>query len=93
MDLEFSKEELAFREEVRSFVTTKLPTDIRDKVDNGQPLAKNDWVRWQKILFEKGWIAPNWPVEYGGTGWTPTQKYIFDLELGAAGAPPVMAFG
>lgn len=93
MDLEFSKEELAFREEVRAFVTTKLPADIRDKVDNGQPLAKNDFVRWQKILFEKGWIAPNWPVEYGGTGWTPTQKYIFDLEMGAAGAPPVMAFG
>ena len=93
MDLEFSKEELAFREEVRSFVTSKLPTDIREKVDNGQPLEKNDWVRWQKILFEKGWIAPNWPVEYGGTGWTATQKYIFDLEMGAAGAPPVMAFG
>jgi alkylation response protein AidB-like acyl-CoA dehydrogenase len=93
MDLEFSKEELAFREEVRSFVKAKLPADIREKVDNGFPLAKNDAVRWQKILFEKGWAAPNWPVEYGGTGWTPTQIYLFDDELGAAGAPPVVPFG
>jgi alkylation response protein AidB-like acyl-CoA dehydrogenase len=93
MDLEFTREELAFREEVRAFVTEKLPADIRDKVDHGQPLAKDDAVRWQKLLFQKGWIAPNWPVEYGGTGWTPTQMYIFDDEMGAAGAPPVVPFG
>jgi alkylation response protein AidB-like acyl-CoA dehydrogenase len=93
MDLEFSKEELAFREEVRSFVADKLPADIRAKIDNGQPLGKADIVRWQKILFEKGWIAPNWPVEHGGTGWTPTQKYIYEDEMGSAGAPPVMPFG
>lgn len=93
MDLEFTKEELAFREEVRAFVTAKLPPDIREKVDMGQPLAKEDAVRWQKILHEKGWAAPNWPVEYGGTGWTTTQMYIFDDEMGAAGAPPVVAFG
>jgi alkylation response protein AidB-like acyl-CoA dehydrogenase len=93
MDLEFSKEELAFREEVRAFVAAKLPADIREKVDNGFPLAKNDAVRWQKILYEQGWAAPNWPVEHGGTGWTPTQIYIFDDEMGAAGAPPVIPFG
>lgn len=93
MDLEFTREELAFREEVRAFVAEKLPADIRDKVDHGQPLGKEDAVRWQKILFQKGWIAPNWPVEYGGTGWTPTQMYIFDDEMGAAGAPPVVPFG
>jgi alkylation response protein AidB-like acyl-CoA dehydrogenase len=93
MDLEFSREELAFREEVRSFVAEKLPDDIREKVDQGIPLAKNDAVRWQKLLYEKGWIAPNWPVEYGGTGWSATQMYIFDDEMGAAGAPPVVPFG
>jgi alkylation response protein AidB-like acyl-CoA dehydrogenase len=93
MDLEYSKEELAFREEVRDFIAQKLPADIRAKVDSGFPLTKNDATRWQKILFEKGWAAPNWPVEYGGTGWTPTQIYIFDDELGAAGAPPVVPFG
>jgi len=93
MDLEFTKEELAFREEIRAFVKEKLPADIRDKVDHGQPLTKEEAVRWQKILYAKGWIAPNWPVEYGGTGWTPTQMYIFDDEMGAAGAPPVVPFG
>jgi alkylation response protein AidB-like acyl-CoA dehydrogenase len=93
MDLEYSKEELAFRDEVRSFVEQKLPADIRAKIDLGQPPAKDDFVRWQKILYERGWIAPNWPAEYGGTGWTPTQIYIFDNELGAAGALPVMPFG
>jgi alkylation response protein AidB-like acyl-CoA dehydrogenase len=93
MDLEFTKEELAFREEIRAFVAEKLPADIREKIDQGQPLAKDDIIRWQKILFEKGWIAPNWPVEYGGTGWSPTQMYIYDDEMGASGAPPVVPFG
>jgi alkylation response protein AidB-like acyl-CoA dehydrogenase len=93
MDLEFSKEELAFRDEIRAFVAAKLPAEIREKIDQGQPLSKNDAIRWQKILFEKGWIAPNWPVDLGGTGWSPTQMYIFDDEMGAAGAPPVVPFG
>jgi alkylation response protein AidB-like acyl-CoA dehydrogenase len=93
MDLEYSKEELAFRDEVRSFVEEKLPADIRTKIDQGQRLAKDDFVRWQKILYERGWVAPNWPVEHGGTGWSPTQIYIFDNEMGAAGALPVMPFG
>jgi alkylation response protein AidB-like acyl-CoA dehydrogenase len=93
MDLEYSKEELAFRDEVRSFVEQKLPADIRTKMDHGLPMAKEDFVRWQKILFERGWVAPNWPKEYGGTGWSPTQIYIFDNEMGAAGALPVMPFG
>jgi len=93
MDLEFTREELAFREEVRAFVREQLPTDIRDNVDNGEPLTKEQAVRWQKILHKQGWIAPNWPLEHGGTGWTPTQNYIFDDELGLAGAPPVIPFG
>ncbi len=93
MDLEFSKEELAFRDEVRSFAQQKLPAEIREKVDQGRPLTKEDQVRWQKLLADKGWIAPNWPLQWGGTGWTPTQMYLFDDELGAAGAPPVIPFG
>jgi hypothetical protein len=93
MDLEFSKEELAFREEVRAFVSEKLPADIREKVDLGQPLTRAEAIRWQKLLYERGWIAPNWPVELGGTGWTSTQMYIFDDEMGAAGAPPIVPFG
>jgi alkylation response protein AidB-like acyl-CoA dehydrogenase len=93
MDLEFSKDELAFRDEVRNFVDKHLPAEIRDRVDQGKPVSKDDQVRWQKILAEKGWSAPNWPEKHGGTGWSPTQMYIFDDELGAAGAPPVIPFG
>src|ERR1700742_822198 len=93
MDLEFTQEETAFRDEVRKFVADKLPAEIREKVDQGQPLAKEDAVKWQKILFEQGWIAPNWQVEHGGTGWTPNQMYIFDDDLGWPGAPPVVPFG
>jgi alkylation response protein AidB-like acyl-CoA dehydrogenase len=93
MDLEYSKEELAFRDEVRAFAQQKLPADIREKVDQGRPLTKDDQIRWQKALHERGWSAPNWPKEYGGTGWTPTQLHIFDEELGASGAPPVIPFG
>jgi alkylation response protein AidB-like acyl-CoA dehydrogenase len=93
MDLEYSPEELAFRDEVRAFAKEKLPADIRDKVDQGRPLTKDDQVRWQKVLHARGWVAPGWPKEYGGTGWTATQQHIFDDEMGAAGAPPVIPFG
>ncbi len=93
MDLEYSQADLAFRDQVRAFVKAKLPAEIRNKIDHGQPLAKEDHVRWQKLLHEQGWVAPNWPVEYGGTDWSPTQKHIFSEELGVAGAPAVIAFG
>ncbi len=93
MDLSFSPEEIAFRDEVRAFVRDELPSDIRDKVDQSRPLTKEEHVLWQKRLYERGWAAPNWPVEHGGTGWTATQKHIFDDEMGAAGAPGVIPFG
>jgi alkylation response protein AidB-like acyl-CoA dehydrogenase len=93
MDVNLSAEELAFQQEVRAFLKDKYPDDIRRKQDNGIPLSKDDIIRWQKILYEQGWIAVNWPVEYGGTGWTPVQKYIFDKEMGAVNAPDVIAFG
>lgn len=93
MNLEFTQEELAFRDQVRAFIREKFPDDIRSKVDRGQTLTKEDHVRWQKILHEQGWAAPSWPVEWGGCDWTQTQKHIFAGELGAAGCPPVIAFG
>jgi alkylation response protein AidB-like acyl-CoA dehydrogenase len=83
----------AFREEVRDFLETNLPADIRAKVDAGKHLGKDDHVRWQRILYRKGWLAPGWPVEHGGTGWTPLQRAIFETELGAVPAPPIIAFG
>jgi pimeloyl-CoA dehydrogenase large subunit len=93
MDLRFTAEETAFRNEVRAFFRAALPAEIRRKIVEGRHLAKDDIVRWQRILNEKGWAVPHWPVEWGGTGWTPTQQYIFQEEMQQAPAPQPLAFG
>lgn len=93
MNLDFSPEEESFRREVRDFIDSALPPDIRARVRAGLPVAKEDTVRWQKLLFARGWIAPGWPVEHGGSAWTPTQRYIFDEETVAGDAPFVNPFG
>ncbi|HYL89733.1 MAG TPA: acyl-CoA dehydrogenase family protein [Burkholderiales bacterium] len=93
MDLNFSAEELAFRDEVRSWLRANLPQDLREKVENYAHLSKDDLMRWHRILAKKGWIVPAWPKEWGGTGWSAVQRYIFDEELGFAGAPPIIPFG
>lgn len=93
MNVNFSDGELAFRDEVRAFVRDKYPADLREKQESGIALGKDDVVRWQKILYCQGWAAVNWPVEYGGTGWTPIQKHIFANEMAAANAPDMIPFG
>jgi pimeloyl-CoA dehydrogenase large subunit len=93
MDLRFTPEELAFRDEVRSFMRTALPTEIRAKLVEGRRLKKDDIVVWQRILNAKGWAVPHWPAEWGGRNWTPTQSYIFLEELQQAPAPPPLGFG
>lgn len=93
MDLAFSAEDLAFQREVRTFIAENYPADIKARFDAGLEPHKEDFVRWQKILHAKGWVAPAWPKEYGGTGWTATQKYIFQEELGAANTPGIIPFG
>ena len=93
MDLSFDPGDRAFREEVRQFFREELPERLKYKVDNGIALDREDLVGWHKILYRKGWVAPNWPKEYGGPGWTLTQKYIFDEELALAGAPRIIPFG
>jgi len=67
MDLRFTDEENAFREEVRAFLKEKMPEDIRKRMADGESMDKDDLVRWTRILAEKGWAAPHWPVEHGGT--------------------------
>jgi len=84
MNLEFSQQDVAFLSEVRQFIDEFYPKRIQQKVKLGLTLEKNDWLEWQKILYAKGWAAPNWPVEYGGTGWTATQKYIWAAECAKA---------
>ena len=93
MDFNFSEQDLAFRQEVRDFMQHSLPEDLREIAEHGQHFRKEHFVRWQKILFERGWAAPSWPVEHGGPGWTPTQKYIFQEELGLSAAPMPPPFG
>jgi alkylation response protein AidB-like acyl-CoA dehydrogenase len=93
MDLQISPQERAFREEVRTFVQTRLPQDIRERVLNFRRVGREDYVRWQNILHSHGWGAPSWPVEYGGTAWNALQRNIFDEETFSGGAPRQMPFG
>jgi alkylation response protein AidB-like acyl-CoA dehydrogenase len=93
MDLNFTSEELAFRDEVRAFMREHLPADIAQRVKNGLSIRADDYTRWQKLLFRKGWGAPTWPKQFGGTGWSPVQLHIFDEESAAAGAPRSIPFG
>jgi alkylation response protein AidB-like acyl-CoA dehydrogenase len=89
MDLNYSPEELAFRDEVRAWLAANLPQGLKDKGH----LSKQELLRWHRILAKKGWVAPAWPKEWGGTGWNVVQRYIFEEELGYAGCPPIMPFG
>ena len=93
MDLHYTQEEQAFRDEVRAFMRDKLPKTAANKVAAGQRLTKEDLVSWHKALNDQGWLAQHWPVEYGGTGWSPIQRHIFEEEAAAAHAPPIIPFG
>jgi alkylation response protein AidB-like acyl-CoA dehydrogenase len=93
VDLNYSPEEAAFREDVRSWLASNLPRDLKDKVASYAHLSKDDLLRWHRILAKQGWVAPAWPKEWGGTGWNVVQRYIFEEELGYAGAPPLVPFG
>ncbi|MGK6320271.1 acyl-CoA dehydrogenase family protein [Sphingomonas sp. DT-204] len=87
MDLEFSAEELAFREEVRHVLADIVPASWLTRVRAGLRLEPDELIGYQKALAARGWGAPTWPVEYGGTGWSPAQLYIFESEAARAGAP------
>ena len=93
MDLNYSPEEAAFREEVRAWLAASLPRELKEKVASYAHLSKEDLLGWHRILAKKGWVAPAWPKEWGGTGWNVVQRYIFEEELGYAGAPPLIPFG
>ncbi len=92
MDLRFTPEELAFRDELRGFIRDNLPADIRDKVRLGYPAEKEDTRRWQRILNKRGWAAYSWPKEWGGPGWTPVQRMMFLEENQLTPAPDMQVF-
>ena len=93
MDLNYTGEDLAFRDSVRAFLDQNLPADLQQKVRKHLRLAKDDYVRWHRILAKQGWVAPGWPVEFGGPGWNPVQRHIWEEECARAGTPPILPFG
>ena len=93
MNLDFSPEDAAFREEARTFIAQNYPKELREKQDRGEELSKEDYLSWHRILAKKGWATPSWPVEFGGTGWTPTQKYIWSEEQARADTLGILPFG
>ncbi len=92
MNLDYTAEEESFRAEVRAFLDAELPADIRAKVRLGRRMHKDDLVRWQKILYARGWGAGMWPQRFGGADWSVVEQHIFDEEGAAAGAPPQIPF-
>ena len=91
MNLEFSKEEIAFRDEVRTFIKDNYPAHLRG-IEGRDKMQREDFLAWHKILYKKGWVVPAWPVEYGGTGWTSTQRYIWSEENALAETIPPLPF-
>ena len=93
MNLDFSPEDAAFREEARAFIAQNYPQELRDKQNRGEDLGREDYLSWHRILAKKGWSAPSWPKEFGGTDWTPTQKYIWSEEQARADTIGILPFG
>ena len=95
MDMSLSPEDARFRDEVREFLDEKLTADMRRDASRSASVfdEKELNLRWHRILYDKGWIAPSWPAEYGGTGWSLMQRYIFTSECAAASAPSLSPMG
>ena len=92
MNLNFTEEERAFHAEVGAFVRANLPPAVREKVRLARWLTKDEAVHWQRTLADRGWGAPHWPVEWGGSGWDITRRYIFLDALQQAPAPGPNSF-
>jgi alkylation response protein AidB-like acyl-CoA dehydrogenase len=92
MQLALTEEETAFREEMRTFFTTKIPQELRDTIAAGRHVGKEGIVQSQQIMNEAGIAVPNWPVEWGGQDWTPLQRHIWHEEMQLACVPPPLAF-
>lgn len=92
MNLEFTAEENAFRDEVREFIRNNYPDNIEGRGVQDE-MSPEDLTAWHKILGKKGWSVPAWPTEYGGTGWTPTQRYIWSEENARINAIMPLPFG
>ena len=93
MELNFTDEENAFRDEVRAFLEENLPQEVSDKIKAGNGLSKEEFDNWHAALNARGWLANNWPKEFGGTEWNAVQRHIFEEECALAHAPRIVPFG
>jgi len=93
MEISFTEKDLEFRDEIRSWIENEYPKHIKEKQEKGESLTKEEVTEFHKALTAKGWMGYNWPTEYGGTGWTSSQIYIFQKEFGLAGCPNILPFG
>ena len=93
MEISFTKEDIEFRDEIRSWIENDYPSHIKEKQDKGEILTKEEVIEFHKALAARGWLGYNWPSQYSGTGWTSTQIYIFQKEFGLAGCPNILPFG
>jgi alkylation response protein AidB-like acyl-CoA dehydrogenase len=93
MNLSFTEEEEAFRREVRAWIQDAMPADMRERAKGSGGFTPEDSATWHRILHEKGWVAPHWPKEFGGTGWDAARRFIFNEEMESSGAPQLSVFG
>jgi alkylation response protein AidB-like acyl-CoA dehydrogenase len=93
MDLSFSPEQVAFRQEVKSWIAANMPPHIKAKADVDAYFDHHETMEWHKVLYQKGWIAPHWPKEHGGPGLDATSRFILTEELELAGSPHLSPFG
>lgn len=93
MNVTIAPEDLEFQQQVRNYFENEFPQEILEKQSADVPLTKSDIIHWHKAIYEQGWAAINWPPEYGGTGWTSVQKYLYALEQGRVNAPMHLPFG
>jgi alkylation response protein AidB-like acyl-CoA dehydrogenase len=93
MNLDFSAEDIAFRQQARAFIKDHYPAQLYGKADEGEEMSKEDYLSWHRVVAKQGWVAPGWPVEYGGPGWSPVQRYIWSEECAAADTAQIFPFG
>ena len=93
MDLSFSPEHLAFRDEVREFIRTAMPPHLQAKAAVDGHFEMDEVMEWHKILYKKGWVAPHWPAEHGGPKLDVAGRFILTEELELSGAPTLSPFG
>lgn len=93
MNLEFTQEELDFQKSIRAWMQENVPEELKRVSALGDMPTKSQQQQWERRLGKQGWLALTWPKQYGGPGWTATQRYIFDIERAMAGAPPTSPFG